>query len=464
MSLKEPNIIFYLPYDKDSFSKEDNLWLINFQTILKTTLEQIIQQKINIYNPFIDSSDFENTPLNTPIHAVFIQLIINSNYKTEKLIQHQASKLVRKIFQLNCLQIDTAIPAMDNIHSINFFNEKNGEKIDFSGRAGFVNDQNVWLKIMDLSYEIKEYFLETKSQQEGNITIYLAQTNDDLNDERESILREFKHMGYHILPEENFPDDVETYHKFVQENIRKADFSIHLIGNVYEPAFERISRSAVEIQNELFNQLIQKPGHKNIRRLVWIPQIFRPDSEKQRLYVENFKHRVEFLDNTEIIQTPLEVFKSLVKRYVDQNNSGLRQEQDELSFGQEKKVYFIHSNVNSSDHVAIINALNAKNLEVLELKDHKNKIELIQKHHSLLKMADAILIDYSSGNPFWLKSKLSDLKKVPGLGKKTPFLAKAILLEKTIEPPFDPGIDDVLLIYRDSDLSASLKPFTEKIK
>jgi len=465
MTRNELNIIFYLPFENNNLDETDKLWVLNFQTILKISLDRIIQQKINIYNPLVDSDEFKNYGLETQNNAVFIQFIINEDYIHESLIQKQKNQFNHKVFQLNCYPLKDFIPANDEIIPINFYDEKNRAKIDLSKGFEKITDDSIWLKITDLSYDIKDFFSNTISPDKIKTTIYLAQANDDLQNERETILREFKHLGYHLLPENNFPSDTNEYKLFVKHNLVKSDFSIHLIGNKYEPVLKELNISVTEIQNDLFNQHIQTSSEKTNQRFVWIPQNFRAESEKQRLYVENFKHNVEFLENTEIIQTPIEVFKSIVKRKIDNSKTQSENPDNDTHAKKAKRVYFIHTNINESERLDIINYLDNNSLEVVELGKAEKKIHLIKRHQNYLKSADAILIYYPEENPYWLKSKLSDLKKAPGFGKKEPYLAKAIVTyEHNNKPPLDPEMEDILMIYQENkDISSWLKPFTEKI-
>ena len=466
MTRSELNIIFYLPFENNNLEEADKLWVLNFQSILKISLERIIQQKIYIYNPLVDSNEFENYALETQNNAVFIQFIINEDYIHESLIQKQKNQFNHKVFQLNCCPLNDFIPANDEIISMNLYDEKNRAKINLSKGFEKIIDDSIWLKITDLSYDIKDFFSNTISPDKIKTTIYLAQANEDLQSERETILREFKHLGYHILPENNFPSDTSQYKLFVKQNLDKSDFSIHLIGNKYEPVLKELNISVTEIQNDLFNQHIQTSGEKTIQRFVWIPPNFRAESEKQRLYVENFKRNVDFLENTEIIQTPIEVFKSIVKRKID--NRKIQSQSKKLTndtFAKKaKRVYFIHTNINESERLNIIKYLANNSLEVVELGTAEKKIHLIKSHQNYLKSADAILIYYPEENPYWLKSKLSDLKKAPGFGKKEPYMAKAIVTNEHNKPPLDPEMENILMIYQENkDISSWLKPFTEKI-
>ncbi|MFP4025389.1 MAG: hypothetical protein ACLFVR_12770 [Thiohalospira sp.] len=181
--------------------------------------------------------------------------------------------------------------------------------------------------------------------------------------------------------------------------------------------------------------------------------------------LKNFKRNVELLENTEIIQTPVEVFKSIVKRRVDDINNTMPIVTKEPITTQTKSVYFIHSNTNEPGRQKIINYLKSNDFEIYELKEEKNKIDLIKQHQKYLINADAILIYYVSENFYWLKSKLNDLKKAPGFGKKEPFLAKAILTNKVTNLDLNNEIEDILMIDQgNKDISACLIPFTEKIK
>ncbi|MGM0407388.1 MAG: hypothetical protein ACQERU_05360 [Bacteroidota bacterium] len=458
------NIVFYLPFEKENLNDEDRLWLLNFQTVLNASLEQLVPNKIKFHNPYTDQQELDFNEIKSSVHTIILEAILNPNFTREKLIQNQYSNIETKTIQLICSPLSTKIEEFDKIIAFNLFDENKAEKINLSVGLDSIKDE-IWLKVIDISYEIKKHFassVQTKSKG----TIFLAQTSADQKSERETIKREFKHLGYKILPEKPFPVNLSDFERFVKEHIEKSTLSVHLIGNTYEPVLKGSEKSNIEIQNNIFSEIINNSKDSDLLRLVWIPQNFKPKSEQQRLYVESFKHNIELLKNTEIIQTPVEIFKSIIRKKAEEV---FRVKQPEPvkseTINGSKKVYFIHSDFKGSEYSEIVDFFNQQNIEVFEMRWEKSKIDMIKEHQKNLVNSDAVLIYYASDNPHWLNSKLSDIKKSPGFGKKNDFLVKAILYKQETQPDIKIDSNDILMISRDKkDISSCLKPVTEKLK
>ncbi|PLX14832.1 MAG: hypothetical protein C0597_09495, partial [Marinilabiliales bacterium] len=296
----------------------------------------------------------------------------------------------------------------------------------------------------------------------GNI--YLAETSAEQNTNRETIIRELEHLGYKILPEVNFPKDMVSFSELVHSNMKESFLSIHIIGNFYAPLIENIEISSIELQNDLFHEVASELNANNqiIKRLVWIPPDIKPKSEKQKLYVESFKRNIELLKNTEIIQTPIEVFKTIIKDKAEEilQTKTVESHTEKNS----KSVYLISNNTDSNHYKEIKNLLAQNKFEILETIDSTNKIDLIQNHYYNIVNCDALLIDYSVENYQWLYSKLSDILKSPGFGRKNDFLAKSVLVNTLQAPEINIRINNLDLINnKKKDMNQSLAPFIEKI-
>jgi hypothetical protein len=66
--------------------------------------------------------------------------------------------------------------------------------------------------------------------------------------------------------------------------------------------------------------------------------------------------------------------------------------------------------------------------EVILPPSEEDSSQVIEDHKETLKECDATLIYFGSGNEFWFRSKLMDLRKATAWGRKRPWLCKGIYL------------------------------------
>lgn len=464
MSNQDLDILFYAPFNKDDLTESNIKWLRNFQFILDISLHQLLKQKIKIANPILDDSSFSKADCDKA--NIVLQFYLNKNYNSEECIQNEKSNL----FQILCDPelLNSPIEKTKNVRSYNFFDETKGKKIDLTSDINKI-DNEIWLEFLDITYEIKALLGVNIKEESIKPKIYVAETSSDQNYNRHTIIRELIHQGFHIVPERSLPANMLQCTEEVQNSMSSSVLSIHIIGNNYAPLLENIEVSMVELQNDIFSEVVAEveAQNKTINRLVWIPPNIKPKSEKQRHYIENFKRNIELLKNTEIIQTPIEVFKSIIQKKV---NVILNKEdsliENNLEYDSIKNsVYVIHNGSNVNRINEIIAELNKQNLNVLHTKLHKNKIELIKEHHRNLTVCDALLIIYSSDNEQWLDSKLSDVIKSPGIGRKKQYLSKAVLIDIDKEPGTEKKLVGLQVINGcKKNPSDCLKTFIEKIK
>lgn len=463
MSNEDSDILIYVPFKKEKLNENEINWLNAFQSILEIGLNQISKQKISISN-FISNESLIGKKGIAENAKVIIQLLLNNNYDQSNLLS--ADKLKnRKIIQIYCHPEIKEEPPKD-CTIINLLDESTNKAIDLSKHIDELKNE-IWLKFLDIVFEIKKAVLVAeKETTKSKGKIFIAESSTDQNFNRETIIRELEHLGFEVLPKASFPKDMIPFSEFVHGNLKQSFLSVHLIGKYYAPLLNNIDISSIELQNDLFHEVAAelKAENKIIKRLVWIPTDIKPKSEKQKLYIESFKRNIELLENTEIIQTPIEVFKTIIRNKAEEILNIKTQTKTKSEGIKNKSVYVISNEVNNKTFSDIKQELIKQKLIVLEATQKANKIDLIQEHYYNLINCDALLIDYSVENLQWLNSKLSDILKSPGFGRKKSFLAKSILINTGKSPVINLQIKDLDLIsYAEKDISKRLNSFIEKI-
>ncbi|MDA3954346.1 MAG: hypothetical protein PF485_11930 [Bacteroidales bacterium] len=462
MKNENSDVLIYAPFNKKNLNEKDVIWINAFQTILEIGLNQITKQKLSISNFILDAPKKDIKELGSC--KIIVQLILNNSFSTEALVNESQLENV-KVIQVNC-HPEIKGEFSTDILRVNLFDETTNKSIDLSENIGEIKN-DIWLKILDIAFTIKkDLVVIEKKDKKFKGKIFVAETSIDQNSNRETIIRELEHLGFEILPKVHFPKDLNPFSELIHDSIKQSVLSIHLIGNHYAPLINNIEISSIELQNDLFHEVAAELNAENreIKRLVWIPTDVKPKSEKQRLYIGSFKRNIELLKNTEIIQTPIEIFKSIIRNKANGIIDVKPISQTESKEIYSKSVYIITNDIESKTYNNIKAELSKQKLRVLEISPKTNKIDLIQEHYYNLINCDAVLIDYTVENVQWLNSKLCDLLKAPGFGRKKSFLAKSIFLNTGATPVLQFQITDLELIKDDKkDIAIRLKSFIEKI-
>ena len=455
MSPKDFDVLFHVPYNTENITDDDIRWIDNFQSILKVSVGQILKQNIKITNP-IGKENSSSKEL-TEFDIVF-QFIFNNDYVEDKCVQKSAKEkdqlLIQLISKPNIQLAD--ISKSDHVKSYDLFgnNIKGYHNLDIKNLKS-----DIWLKILDITYEIKQHLLTINKTSDQ--IIYIAETSNDQEGNRENLIREFTHLGYKVLPDEDLPNDMLDFSEKVSEQMQNAILSVHIIGNQYAPLIENIEVSKVEIQNDIFSEIAA--SNSLIKRYVWIPPNIKPKSEKQKQYIESFKRNIELLVNTEIIQTPLEVFKSILKKNINVKDIDKKEKLEEEV--KTKSAYIMHTYDDLNKVNTIRKELKALDIDILNTNKENSKIDLIQEHKRNLVECDILIIFYSSENEQWLNSKLSDVIKSPGFGKNKDYNLKLLLLDTDIKPKSMLTLKDMeMLDIKDKDISGLISSLIEKYK
>ena len=447
------------------FSEFSIKWVDAFIDYLSVFLKRISKSNYNIAYSGVKNINLEETIKKS---SVFIFILNEDSSQSTvfndevKLIQKRCWDQENNAFLYKIL----ASPIKEN-SQVSFFSGMSGS--NFFDAEAYVRRpselrKSEWIftskiileQLADLAYKIDKFF-EVLSESEFKTAVYLAETTPDQFNNREMIKREMEHYGYRVLPERELPDGLDEFTKTVEECIKQSDFSIHIIGQEYGEIPVGEVHSKVDIQNKIAAD-IAKNQNVRLSRLIWISSDLKIINDLQNKYVERLKNENEGLFHTEIIQTPLEDFKSLVlKRLMTYHTAVKDQKKDQI------QVYIIHEPADLNKIAPIVKFLNANNIQTIQSPLSQNNINLISKHRQNLIDSEAVLIYNSNQNQSWLQSKILDCVKAPGYGKKQSFIAKAVIMA---QPSKDFNINqwsDFVLIADHKNIAEALQPLLDKL-
>ncbi|MFO0506790.1 MAG: hypothetical protein ACK5X6_08085, partial [Chryseotalea sp.] len=156
-------------------------------------------------------------------------------------------------------------------------------------------------------------------------------------------------------------------------------------------------------------------------RLIWISPVLINISEKQKSFIESLKRDADIQDGAEILQTPLEDFKNIMREELA-DSIDKKTINNEL----EKTIYLVHDKVDQTEIKPLADLIEKSGFKVLLPEFEGDLLDLRKKHISNLKQFDAAIIYKGKVNEQWVRMKVLDLLKAPGFGRLKPIKGKAI--------------------------------------
>ena len=340
-------------------------------------------------------------------------------------------------------------------------------------------ERQYWFKLVDLAYDIftqLQFLIDKKHKEYFGKTIYLAEVTSDQTDNRDAIKRELQRHGYKILPDKTLPESPLDLRAEVFDYLGRSCLSVHIIGEEYGEALRNSDYSLVDLQNRIAADYFDKvkdikidTGNFIFSRIIWISPELKLNDEKQRHFTEQLKRDAEALRGADVLETPIEILKSVIRKKAVSNVIPQKKQDEENKEPRKKarkpKVYLIYER-NNEEEIELINKWFENNgFEILKPSYYEDKINLMQLHRDNLLNSDAVVIYFNSTNKDWLKTKLQDLIKAPGYGRLEPFKAKALYLNDlnvVSEQVFD--IHEILKIQESGNLENKFKDFVQQLK
>jgi hypothetical protein len=429
--------------EKDNDANKNELgWVSQFKKFLEHMLNQVLGEKTKVLlkGEFdtITSPKLDNVGvLVTVLSKDFIQSgKCLDHFETFYKVIENSGKNRNRVFKVfrSPLTPQEQPPRLRDLIGYDMYqlDSDTGEIREYTDYFSTEAERQYWMKMVDLAYDIYDTIIHLKDESSKtevkNIykrkTIFLAETGHDLSVQRNIIKRELQRHGYIVLPNQTLPGNLVDLEKVVQRDLTESNLSIHLIGSAYGEIPTGSDRSVVDIQNKIAAEksVRAKETKEDFTRLIWISPTLNNASEKQKGFIENIKRDVEAQEGAEILQTPLEDFKNIMREELVESSE---RKASEDPGG--RSVYLMHDRVDVNDVKPIKDVLEKSGFRVLVPEFEGELLDVRKKHIDNLRSFDAAIIYKGKVNEQWVRMKALDLLKAPGFGRKKPIMGKAIL-------------------------------------
>lgn len=381
---------------------------VNCRYIIKNAdddLQSVLQniEAADVFITVLDTIENSNNEYLNELYAI-----------SDLLLKKKQDDLALPIYKIN-LAPDNLIQQPElfqSLRSYSFYEIANRRNVPHRLEFSKQNQSNkAWNLILDLSFDLrgilKNVSTATEVENSNRKYIYLGTCSDDLVVYRDEIKREYQHYGYTVLPlsETNSPLLIDD----LAESLERCELVLQFMGASYGKIEKGERVSLIEKENISINEYVSSTA--TIERLVWVPEFLKRIEHRQTLFLNRIKQK-ESSSNTQVLESSFDVLKDALLQKLKKDNGASGIEDAKAS------VYYIskENTVNS-----ILSSMFEEQKINVRTINYNQPAELIKQHIELLKTTDNVLINWESEDKQWLRSKLSDLVKAPGMGRKRPF-------------------------------------------
>lgn len=353
---------------------------------------------------------------------------INEKYKenTEFFISRVYKVLMSPVSQKD--QPDL----LKKLRDYNIFDEEFSKENNVSDTYifPFAPHEPAWLRLVDLAYDISDSLLTRGAEEsESGSTakksaVFLAETTQDQENNRDNIKRELMHAGYHILPSNPLSSSPDLAKTVIIESLKQSELAIHIVGNKYGELMTDSDISLIEFQ---LDTVLLANKNQYVDEIIWLPPDLKPESDLQRQFIEKLRKTVLSGESSEVIQAPVEVLKTMVRKKLSGTVKRTKMD-NKLLVQKERFIYIIHQLNDNGDIEKLISDIKKENIQFVDSDSLSSAENPVKQHRENLVACDGVLIHYSGDNTSWINSKLVDIVKAPGYGRKKPFRKKIILV------------------------------------
>lgn len=298
-------------------------------------------------------------------------------------------------------------------------------------------------KLNDVAYDICDLIKEIDDRVEPQVnppkkTVYLAETTSDLNEERENIRRDLKQQGYTILPDRHLPYQLKdgNFRDSVRDYLERCKLSIHLIGKQYGLIPEGEERSIIDLQNELASEQCK---NSQLKRLIWMPPDLDEIDDRQKKYITGLLKDPPRDQETDLLNNDtLEGLKTNIQDKMEEINKPPKKK---ITTTGPPRVYLVYDEEDLKDEKDLKSVKKVDDclytegrFEVLHPLKKGSSAQCREINEDHLTLCDAMMIYYNNANEHWMQTKLNDIRKAPGYGRKKPLKASIFITgDKTEE-------------------------------
>ncbi|GEM_PF-4502640 len=292
----------------------------------------------------------------------------------------------------------------------------------------------IWSVLVDLAYDISHSVTELTNLKKGKPkddigpTIFLAETHPEQKANRDALKREMIQFGYNVIPDLHLSGDAAEIEKSVNDLLKETSLAIHIVGNKYGDPLAGSKYSLVELQLQLSSAFGGSSKSKEeFQRIIWFPPDLNPSDIQQQLFIEKLVRQEETLRVAEIVQTPLELLKSIVRRRILKKERESERE-GKITLPDKPFVYLIHEIKHEKEIEPVISWFRDREIAMIWTGMAVSTENIVSLHHQYLANCAGVLIHYPGNNLPWISSKMKDLLKAPGFGRPEPIKAMAVIV------------------------------------
>jgi hypothetical protein len=470
------NIILFSPGKEELQSGPPPAWLEQLKVNLGLVLKKYTGEDLQAFTPDVKEA------AEALAGADFLVLVMHPSYEASPAYGKMLNGLAggREAGTGNVIRIGTS-PGVDeslpevikNAVSIEMFSPPaEGEKQEWLTEGSDI----YWSRLLDLAAEIRSRAAENGQQPSGSEDaahrqagpVYLAQASPDMARNRNIIKRELVEHGFRVVPYTDLSILKDELKSHVQNLVDKSCMAIHLLGNAYgrEISDERKSIAEVQLQyvTDYLEAIENDPVYssKELNRLIWIDPEFSPEDPRQEELINQLKRNIENLHRTEIIQTPLELFKALIIKRLKQTTASIHQAANQAA-GDDGFFYIIHAADDQDEAREIVGGLESGGVKARMLDYSSDQRSLLNDHKQYLQECRGAIIYYGRPNRFWLLSKAMDLLKAPGMGRTTGLETRRVIAGKA-DSLEDYPLPEGISLMHEPDLSKAVANLLKTLK
>jgi len=286
----------------------------------------------------------------------------------------------------------------------------------------------------------------------SGLSVYLATAGADLREERERIRRELEQFGHVVLPAYE-PRDLDD----VRRDLARCVLAIHPVGADYGELANGDERSVAVLSYDA--ALGEAARRRTFRRLPWMPPGVEPSDERQCAFVARLR------DDAQLLVAPLEALKSAALDVLRSARPAAPRPRLAFDAARPPIVYLICDPADLAASLPLEDALFDCGFDVVRPLEDGDERQLREDHEENLRSADAVLIYHGTTTELWARTKLRDLRKAFGYGRRRPFAAAAVVLAEPRTPEKErfPDEDAIAIRAFGSFETWVLAPFVEQL-
>ena len=437
--MKNTIYICFPSFEKDS-KDFNNQWIRRFSEYLNILLNRLladpsdvvlcedfkIDKKHSIISLFDDND--KNPLLVLPVspeiitNKEFTEVLNRINEKNKKDPEYLISG-VFKVLMYPVSQNDQP-DFLKKLRDYNLYDDTDINNLPFAPH------QPAWQRLIDLAYDIYDVLLPKDAEAAMSestakkSTVFLAETTQDQENIRDNIKRELIQSGYEVLPKNPLPSSPDLAKDIINKSIEQSELAIHIVGNEYGELMKDSEVSLIEFQ---LDTVLKNEKVSDLDEIIWLPPDLKPESDFHNQYIDRLRKMVLSGQSSEVIQAPVEVLKTMVRKKLSGTSQHTKTESESVTT-KGKFIYLIHEFDYIQDVKKITSDFQEGDIQIIDSNRLGSVENPVKWHRENLVACDGVLIYYPGDNAPWINSKLVDIVKAPGYGRTKPFREKIILV------------------------------------